>query len=126
MPPPQPPSPSPTRPSDGTPAPEPTSEVDALVAPRDATGERSDDLESPATLGGGAVNAAVQELVVIEGPREEARGAAVEGGDQREASGEGEEADVAEFLRSSLEADRLAQVRLCLVLVLSCPSVVVC
>ena len=59
------------------------------------------------------VAAAGQELAIVEGPREEARPAAADEDNRRAAGDEEEEADIAEFLQSSREADRLAQVRLC-------------
>ena len=82
-------------------------------------------MSPPAALGGDIIAAAEQERAVAEGSRGEDRAAAADEGHRWVASDEGEEADVAEFLRSSREADRLAQVRLYPILVLPC-CVVVC
>ena len=124
--PPLPPPPSPTRPGGEVPPSALSIGIDALVVPGDmTTGEGSGDREPLAAVGGDVVAAAEQELVVVEGSQGEARGAAADEGHRRVAGDEGEEADIAGFLRSSREADRLAQVRLCPILVPSC-CVVVC
>ena len=105
---------------------EPSIGADTLVVPGGlTTGEESGAREPPTALGGDTVATAELELVVAEGSRGEARAAAADEGHRRAAGDEGEETDVAGFLRSSREADRLAQVRPCPILVLSC-GVVVC